>query len=83
MRADLETKTRKEETKDAKPEVKVKLPKLEIIKFKGNYLDWTHFWSQFETNISIFTITDSEVFLPKRISGTVCEISYRRSVIYI
>ena len=54
MRADLERKTREEERKDAKPEVKVKLPKLEIIKFKRNHLDWTHFWSRFETNISIF-----------------------------
>ena len=39
MRADLERKIREEERKDAKPEVKVKLPKLEIKKFKGNHLD--------------------------------------------
>ena len=49
MRADLERKTREEERKDAKPEVKVKLLKLEITKFKGNHLDWTRFWSQFKT----------------------------------
>ena len=48
MRADLERKTRKEERKDAKPGVKVKI---EITKFKRNHLDWTHFWSQFETEI--------------------------------
>ena len=34
MRADLERKTRDEERNDAKPEVKVKLPKLEITKLK-------------------------------------------------
>ena len=43
MRAGLERKTREEERKDEKPEVKVKLPKLEITKFKGNHLDWTRF----------------------------------------
>ena len=32
--ADLERKTRDEERNDAKPEVKVKLPKLEMTKFK-------------------------------------------------
>ena len=51
MRADLERKIREEERKNAKPEVKVKLPKLEIKKFKGNHLDWTCFCSQFETEI--------------------------------
>ena len=51
MRGDLNRKTREEERKDAKPEVKVKLPRLEIIKFKGNHLDWTRFWTQFETEI--------------------------------
>ena len=34
IRADLERKTRDEERNDAKPEVKVKLPKLEITKLK-------------------------------------------------
>ena len=48
MRADLERKTRKGERKDAKPGVKMKI---EITKFKGSHLDWTHFWSQFETEI--------------------------------
>ena len=50
-RANLERKTREEERKDAKPEVKVKLPKPEVTKFKGNHLDWTRFWSQFDTEI--------------------------------
>ena len=45
MTADLERKIREEERKDAKPEITVKLPKLEITKFKGNHLDWTRFWS--------------------------------------
>ena len=49
MRADLGRKTREEERKDAKPEVKAKSLKLEITKFKGNHLDWTRFWSQFKT----------------------------------
>ena len=49
MRADLKKKTREEERKDAKPKAKVKLPKLEITKFKGNHLDWTRFLSQYET----------------------------------
>ena len=51
MRAVLERKSRKEERKDVKLEVKVKLPKLEITNFKRNHLDWTRFWSQFETEI--------------------------------
>ena len=51
MREELERKTREEEKKDPKMEVKVKLPKLEITKFKGNHLDWTRFWSQFEMEI--------------------------------
>ena len=50
MREDLERKTREEEKKDPKMEV-MKLPKLEITKFKGNHLDWTRFWSQFEMEI--------------------------------
>ena len=49
MRADLKRKTIEEERKDAKPEVKVKLPKLEITKLKRNHQDQTRFWSQFET----------------------------------
>ena len=44
MRADLVRKTREEERKERKPDIKVKLPKLEITKFTGNRLDWTHFW---------------------------------------
>ena len=51
MRADLKRKTRGEERNDAKPEIKVKLPKLEITKFKGNHLDWMLFWNQFETKM--------------------------------
>ena len=43
MRADLVRKTREEERKERKPDIKVKLPKLEITKFTGNRLDWTHF----------------------------------------
>ena len=51
MRADLKRKTRGEERNDAKPEIKVKLPNLEITKFKGNHLDWMLFWNQFETKM--------------------------------
>lgn len=46
-----ERKIREEEKKDAKPAVKVKLPKLEITKFKGNHLHWTCFWCQFKAEI--------------------------------
>ena len=45
MRADLVRKTREEERKERNPDIKVKLPKLEITKFTGNRLDWTHFLS--------------------------------------
>ena len=45
MRADLVRKTREEERKERKPDIKVKLRKLEITKFTGNRLDWTHFLS--------------------------------------
>ena len=51
IRADLERKTRGEERNDAKPEIKVKLPKLEIREFKGNQLDWMLFWNQYETEM--------------------------------
>ena len=51
MRADLERKTRGEERNDAKPEIKVKLPKLEIRKVKRNQLDWMLFWNQYETEM--------------------------------
>ena len=51
MRADLKRKTRGEERNDAKPEIKVKLPKLEITEVKGNQLDWMLFWNQYETEM--------------------------------
>ena len=51
VRADLGKKNRGEDRNDAKPEIKVKLPKLEITKFKGNHLDWMLFWNQFETEM--------------------------------
>ena len=51
MRADLKRKTRGEERNDAKPEIKVKLPKLEIREVKGNQLDWMLFWNQYETEM--------------------------------
>ena len=50
-RADLQRKTIEEERKNEKAEAKVKLPKLEITKFKGNHLDCTRFWSQSEPEI--------------------------------
>ena len=33
------------------PESKVKLPKLEITKFKGTHIDWFRFWNQYEVEI--------------------------------
>ena len=37
--------------KTEEKEIKVKLPKLEITKFKGTHLDWLRFWNQFENEI--------------------------------
>ena len=34
-----------------KPLTTVKLPKLEITKFKGTHMDWFRFWNQFETEV--------------------------------
>ena len=55
-------KTREEERKDAKPEVKVKLPKLEITKFKRNHLDWTPLGSQFKTVIDRSLLSAVAIF---------------------
>ena len=76
MRADLERKTKEEERKDAKLDVKVKLLKIEI------RLDALLELNQ-NGDRSIATITGSEIFLPKRVSGAETEISDRRSAIYI
>ena len=51
----LELEAKLEEIR-GKPEVtqkqiSVKLPKLEITKFKGTHMDWFRFWSQFETEV--------------------------------
>lgn len=37
--------------------VGAKLPKLEISKFQGTFLDWTRFWNQFETEIDKAKLT--------------------------
>ena len=34
-----------------KPVTTVKLPKLEITKFRGTHMDWFRFWNQFETEV--------------------------------
>ena len=47
----MENQRRRKKRKDAELGIKVKLPKLATRKFKGNHLDWMHFWSQFETEI--------------------------------
>ena len=39
-----------------------KLPKLEISKFQGTFLDWTRFWSQFETEIDKAKLTQVAKF---------------------
>eukprot|EP00112_Aurelia_sp_Birch-Aquarium-sp1_P003366 Seg1376.1 transcript_id=Seg1376.1/GoldUCD/mRNA.D3Y31 product="Solute carrier family 35 member F5" protein_id=Seg1376.1/GoldUCD/D3Y31 len=51
----LELEAKLEEIR-GKPEatqkqISVKLPKLEITKFKGTHMDWFRFWSQFETEV--------------------------------
>ena len=40
----------------------VKLPKLEISKFQGTFLDWTRFWNQFETEINKAKLTQVAKF---------------------
>ena len=39
-----------------------KLPKLEITKFQGTYLDWMRFWNQFETEIDKAKLTQVAKF---------------------
>ena len=36
---------------DNSSSIGAKLPKLEISKFQGTFLDWIRFWNQFETEI--------------------------------
>lgn len=40
-----------EKISSKQPESKVKLPKLEITKFKGTHMDWFRFWNQYEVEI--------------------------------
>ena len=42
--------------------VGAKLPKLEISKFQGTFLDWTRFWNQFETEIDKAKLTQVAKF---------------------
>ena len=42
--------------------VGAKLPKLEISKFQGTYLDWMRFWNQFETEIDKAKLTQVAKF---------------------
>ena len=76
MRADLERKTKEEERKDVKLDVKVKLLKIEIRPDALLELNQNG-------DRSIAAITGSEIFLPKRVSGAETEINDRRSAIYI
>ena len=39
-----------------------KLPKLEISKFQGTFLDWIRFWNQFETEIDEAKLTQVAKF---------------------
>ena len=55
-----------------KQKSQTRLPKLEISKFQGTYLDWTRFWSLFESQLDKTDITSEakfaylkEVFIPK------------------
>ena len=42
--------------------IKAKLPKLEISKFQGTFLDWIRFWNQFETEIDKAKLTQVAKF---------------------
>ena len=42
--------------------IQTKLPKLEISKFQGTHLDWTRFWSLFESQIDNSEISDEAKF---------------------
>lgn len=42
--------------------VGAKLPKLEISKFQGTFLDWTRFWNQFETEVDKAKLTQVAKF---------------------
>ena len=62
-RAKLE-KTAKTSSEDSENlnSVGAKLPKLEISKFQGTYLDWMRFWNQFETEIDKAKLTQVAKF---------------------
>ena len=42
--------------------VGAKLPKLEISKFQGTFLDWMRFWNQFESEIDKAELTQVATF---------------------
>lgn len=62
-RASLE-KTAKASTEESGnlSSVGAKLPKLEITKFQGTFLDWMRFWNQFETEIDKAKLTQVAKF---------------------
>ncbi|XP_044185053.1 uncharacterized protein LOC122965145 [Acropora millepora] len=50
------------EDSDNSISVGAKLPKLEISRFQGTFLDWTRFWNQFETEIDKAKLTQVAKF---------------------
>ena len=46
--------------------IQTKLPKLEISRFQGTHLDWTRFWSLFESQIDNSKISDEAKFSFRR-----------------
>ena len=63
MRAKLEKAAKPSpEVSENANTVGAKLPKLEITKFQGTYLDWMRFWHQFETEIDKAKLTQVAKF---------------------
>lgn len=50
------------EVSESASAVGAKLPKLEIIRFQGTYLDWMRFWNQIETEIDKDKLTQAAKF---------------------
>ena len=57
-RSEIEEKLKQQEllailAKKNEKDVNVRLPKLELRKFKGNLMKWTEFWEQYRVSIHI------------------------------
>ena len=54
--------SKEEERGSSTAKTVVKLPKLEISKFKGTHIDWVRFWNQFEAEIDSVTLAEVSKF---------------------